>query len=450
MRFQKRFVGRFDFQLSKAQMELAGGMCVSGESPTAHDVTPCAVIVDTRNVIGMFKNVLGLPSHRPYAAGIKRALRLYGFEPVEIFAGVATSSSSEKLAPGQKRALSSNQTYCERLTSEGIQVLEGYLAARGDENFQEKGIDVLLALQVADTVERIRKGASNAQVIVVLSEDMDLMPAYDYAVNRGVPLYAASKDIVMHRKHGWLLLHEEALRALADAEAVPAGTAIRRYAARMALGLNASGLPTKWKSRWAQERPGPVTLFNNKGLEGSIRWNRPLSANESIDLHVVGFECDSRRSFPKAILAQKPIAPGRMSGADEAFLTAWTTPTRVRATRGDGEKCTLTVPPGTALQGDQVAVWSSRTKTGMAHHYIGPIESLKVPEEWGPSPVARVTLRRELPSGAWEGHTGTGLTVLVQAEWLTDPQEGHRLTTTVTSRNRNGQLSTLPLTSKLV
>lgn len=397
------------------------------QGSTTSGLTPCAVVVDTRNVKGWLVDMFGSTSAKATARGIREMVRLYGFEAVEVSAGVATSTPNNK-TPSDKVAdmLARNCRYRDTLVSAKVKVLEGFLVERGD-RVEEKKVDVLLALQVADVVDRIRQGKTTAKCIVVLSEDMDLMPSYDYAAERDVVVYALADDTVYFRQDQkkWLLLHEAAARALGS-ELDTQGSPVRGYLARQAMGTNRTGLPTKWKSLWDQ-RPGNVTLVNNKGVRGIFYSSVALMRGESLDLHASTIQFpENGPVFPQVTLSKSPPPPGPLNGVDEARVTAWTDPTRVRATFSDGTQCGLTIPPGSVLPGDQIAVWTTERATGRAHYYIGPLAALNLPERWPHSTaIATATIASTTDSTFWSAHLEDGVEVQVQGD-VAGPRGGWR------------------------
>lgn len=404
-------------------------MTRESDAVTASRATPCAVVVDTRNVKGWLVDMFGSTSAKATARGIRRVVEMYGFDAVEVSAGVATSTPGTK-PPSAKVAdmLARNGKYRDELASGGVKVLEGYLVERGD-RVDEKKVDVLLALQVADVVDRIRQGKTSAKCVVVLSEDMDLMPAYEYAAARGVQVYALADDTVYHREDQkkWLLLHEAAARGLGSEEDTQ-GTPVRSYLARQALGISRMGLPTRWKSLWDQ-RPGDVQLVNNKGVRGTYYSSGALMRGAALDLHPYAIQFPEKGPhFPQVVLSESPPAPGAMDGVHEARVAAWSEPTRVRAVFDDGAQCGIRVPPGSVLPGDRIAIWTTQRATGRAHYYIGPLSSLTFPAGWPhDSAIAVATIVSANGSTYWPARLDDGFLVQIQKTWLEHAGTGDRV-----------------------
>ncbi|MDP3894773.1 hypothetical protein [Nocardioides sp.] len=424
-------------------------MNTTSQHANGSNLTPCAVVVDTRNVKGMLGDMFGSTSTKATGRGIRDAMRLYGFEAVEMYAGVATSTPDTKQVSSKvENMLKTNCTYRDQLRRSGVEVLEGFLVERGPK-IDEKQVDVLLALQVADIVDRMQRGESKALCIVVLSEDMDLIPAYEYAAKRDVQVYAVADDTLPFRKEQkkWLLLHEAAARALGE-EDEAYGSPMRGYLARLALGTTTrSGLPTKWKSRWDQ-RPGDVDLFNNKGVRGSIYSTTALMRGETMDLYATQIRfSEDGPSFPQVGLATTPPVPGPMSGVNEATVTAWSTYTKVRATFANDTHCSVTVTPGSVLVGDKIAVCTVQTNTGRAHYYIGPLAALNLPSGWSPSTaISTATIDSDHDNTFWDAHLDDGTEVQVQATWLEHAGVGDRLAVALAGVSpTTGHLQTMPL-----
>ncbi|MDP3966905.1 MAG: hypothetical protein Q8Q02_01385 [Nocardioides sp.] len=404
-------------------------------------------MVDTRNVKGMLNDVFGVTRAKATARGIKDAVRMYGFDAVEIHAGVATSSPKKSVSDKVTDMLAKNCVYRDRLAADGVKVLEGYLVER-DSQVEEKKIDVLLALQVADIVDRMQQGESRARCIVVLSEDMDLMPSYEYAAARDVHVYAAANDTICFRadQEKWLLLHEGAIRVLGE-EDDSQGSPTRRYLARLALGTSRSGLPTKWKAVWDQ-RPGTVTLMNNRGVRGTMYSPEALIHGTSLDLFATEIRFpENGPTFPEVVLSTSAPGPGLMNGVREATVTAWTTPTKVRAKFDDGSQCSVSVSPGSVLQGDQIAVWTTERSTGHAHYYIGPVSALTLPDTWPASTaISTATISGNGDTTFWEAHLEDATAVRVQRTWLTHAGPGDRVAVALAGVHPGtGALHTMPL-----
>ncbi len=173
-----------------------------------------AVVVDSRNLRGQYGDVFGQP-RRSSVAGIITMLAAYGFNVTDVWVGVATNGNTNGSAYFTK-SLKENREYAADVVSHPDgHVLEGRLKeqnTRTGKVLEEKLVDVLCAIQVARLAHQIKDKARQG-VIVVLSEDMDLIPAYEFARDLGVTVYAASNDIVDARaQHSkWLLLTQAGL-----------------------------------------------------------------------------------------------------------------------------------------------------------------------------------------------------------------------------------------------
>jgi hypothetical protein len=394
----------------------------------------------------MLHDLFGGFAYRATAGGIRAAMANYGFDAVEIYAGVATGTPTAKPSERVKNMLAANEKYRDQLVTKGVTVLEGYLRETR-ESVDEKKVDVLLALQVADITDRVRRGESNAECIVMLSEDMDLQPAYVYAAERGLPVYALANDVIHTREdqHKWLLLHEQTGRLLGEIDDRE-GSPTRANIARTALGVNRPMFPTKWRAQW-QQHAGDVTLVNNRGVRGHWYSTCALVAGERLDLHVTGitFE-DSGDIYPRVQLSQTPPPPGPLKGVSEATVTAWVSPTKVKATISGGGDCTLTIPPGSVLIGDKIAVLAAPSKGGHAHYFIGPVASWKAPSGWTHGrPVTTVAITNTPAGPHWDAVAADGTPMLVHNHWLRHAATGDTLLVALTGADASGRLYAMPL-----
>jgi hypothetical protein len=70
-------------------------------------------------------------------------------------------------------------------------------------------------VEICRLAVKIRDGDMAARGIICLSKDMDLIPAYRFAEEMGVPCWVAASDTV-HRRwvyHRWLILDDGSLSA---------------------------------------------------------------------------------------------------------------------------------------------------------------------------------------------------------------------------------------------
>ena len=74
-------------------------------------LTPCAVIVDTRNVNGMLNDLFGGSGHRVSGEGIRKAMRFYNPNVREIHAGIATEPRGSATSERMQSMLRTNRAY---------------------------------------------------------------------------------------------------------------------------------------------------------------------------------------------------------------------------------------------------------------------------------------------------------------------------------------------------
>lgn len=418
-------------------------------SDAARPLAPCAVIVDTANVRGQSRKVFG-EARQPTAAGIKAGLALYGFDAVEIYAGIATRTTGNSPSGRLRDALVVNQKYKERLEAGGVVVLEGNLAERRG-GLEEKQVDVLCALTVADIVERIKQGGSKVGCIVMLSEDMDLMPAYEFAARRDIVTYAAAHDTI-HARPGqleWLLLTQEALTKICEPRGRKLGSQLRSNLAAIVTSPNPPVL-TNWKVVAPRMSDGRALMTNNNGAHGLWVTSRVLKRDERLRLYAVGAEMEPQSMrFPYLQLSEVVPSP-TFPDIEIATVLHWTAPTMVRvAIRNSTSKASLTASPGTLMPGQQVAVLRSTSGGQQGRHLIGATSAWTPPTNWsvsGSTAIATISAVAT-PSRGWMTAylDGSGDKVLIQAALLTHAEVGTRVMVALAGIDSSGLPQTMPL-----
>lgn len=411
---------------------------------------PCSVIVDTRNVHGRGKDLFGV-GRRPTAASIRKALVLYGLDPVEIYAGVATQTGKQPSTTVQG-FIRSNVEYAEKLRRDGVTVLEGRLAEWPQGSGQppkvdEKQVDVLLALQVAELVDGRQRGGVAPRRVVVLSEDMDLMPAFEFAARRGVEVYAASSDTwhLRPEQTKWMLLHEEAAAALVELPVYASIADIRSYLAAVA----ARELPveaTRWKAFRDSGRAGDVLLYNGRGVEGTFRSQFPLQRGNRRELFPDVVTLSGR--FPRLRLsATAPTGGEMLPEFVRATVARWVHPTSMKVTLPDGSSTNLTVSPGAALVGDEVVVHVDGMGRDASKTLVGPLTRWDPPGWSGDRIQAVEVVGASEVANYVDAVTEDGLSVLVRAAWLKHAGAGARLLVAPAGvEAQTGLLSVMPMT----
>lgn len=411
------------------------------------DLTPCIVVVDSRNIRGQSRKVFG-HSRETHVPGLRRGLAMYGFDVIETIFGLATRTSTNHPSDRLQKALASNARYAARLTQDGAQVLEGNLVQRGGE-LEEKQVDVLCALAVADASDRIAKGETHARCVVVLSEDMDLMPAFDFATTRKVKAYAAAYDTVYHRpqQRDWLVLHEHAMKEICDPPGRFYGTALRAKLAAMLTSQNPSKL--NWRVTTPAMNDGRAILTNNAGANGLWVPDRTLARGDRVELFAVDVEMDPHgKRFPFVLLeTTAPAAPP--AAVEAAEVLYWSSPTMLKARLASGVGASLRAVPGSLLPGDKITVFSTRRAGNRAHYLVGATHLNAPPSGWSATTRQAVAVITTAPQRgrAWMEATleETGDSVAVKASWNDHLEDGGRMVVALTGADQAGIPQAMPL-----
>lgn len=362
-------------------------------------LVPAAVVVDSRNVRGQVADCFGYGRHVS-VAGVIDMLKLYGFSVTEVFVGVATKGSATGSSYLQQ-SLAQNQQYAADIVSHPAGfVLEGRLVERSS-GLEEKLVDVLCALQVARLAQQIKEG-TRAGAIIVLSEDMDLIPAYEYAAEMGATVYAASNDVVDTRAQysRWILLTEAALEVAAGR---PFGSKVGCELRRTMAGiLNApTQRPLRLKTG-GLAGAAAVHLQHSSGAKAL--WAKPPAGlNHSRgtirSLHIQGIDWDDG-PFPRFKVSDSAAAipcPGLQVG------TVLDCPSPTRATvqlPGGISKRLSDVTPGSLIAGMQVLVQVTTVKSGQsAWRLVGALTKAPPVPGWA-DPTTPLVVRATSAGGS--------------------------------------------------
>lgn len=367
-------------------------MTTASQQPTSRAAIDAAVIVDSRNVMGQYADVFG-PKRHVSVNGVISMLATFGFSVTDVFVGLATQGKSNGSSYLTK-SLEKNQALAADIVSHAQgHVLEGRLVERGprgSQRLEEKLVDVLCAIQIARLAHEI-KDKSRSGVIITLSEDMDLIPSYEFARDLGVTVFAASNDIVDARSaHSkWLLLTQASLgEAAGRCFGRDQGRELRRSMARMVTATSPVKITT---SVGAPCRDG-LLVSHNSGAQGF--W-KPVGArpafNAKVELHVVGLDWEDV-AFPRLLLGDAPVAvplPGVTTGTVERIPT----PTRVTVSLPRGLTKTLEgASPGSLLPGMQVVVQEVVAHGQRGWRLVGALDPTPVSPGW-PDPTGPVVVR---------------------------------------------------------
>ena len=325
-------------------------------------VVPAVVVVDSRNVWGAARRQFGT-GKRVVVEGVREALRPYGFEAIEVFVGIATTTTARSPSLRLTSDLALNNKYAATVNASPLgHALIGRLVERRG-NLQEKLVDVLCAMQIARSAHEIAAGQSPATAIIVVSEDMDLIPAYQFAQDLHVPIYAAAAATVDTRfDSSWLLLGESALRMSCER------TAGRLYGQRLRQEICSwltaqTPRPLSFTVRSWSAKGSRLRLAHSSGAIGV--WHDPPEQTDHTvgathDLQVVGLEhSGSERDFPIVTLDRQPT-----SWPPPSLLTAtvreWDSPTQVVVIPPTGPTQVLSTTIGSLLPGDRVLIHERR------------------------------------------------------------------------------------------
>jgi hypothetical protein len=384
-------------------------------------------------------------------AGVKSALAQYGFDAVDITFGVATRSSHPSPSKELAASLATNRDYRDRLIADGATVLEGNLVERKSKT-EEKQVDVLCAVKVCDLADRIATELHPAKCIVVLSEDMDLMPAYEFARERKVLAYAAAYDTIYQRgdQREWLILSEPALAKLVSPVGRYVGSELRSKLAAVATSTD-----ERRSLSWTVHAPlseGQFLMRGNLGAPGLWSPGRRVRPGDKASLYTAGVtvRVEDGGRFPNLLLQEDQPAAGPMPNVQSATVAYWQTPTSLKVNLGGDKLATVRATPGTLLPGQQVAVLQQRSGKDHATYLVGAIGTRPSVPGWSSAePIETVVVSGSRATGAWlTGQVlSTGDVVLVHARHLDHASPTTKLRAFVTgSLESDGLPTTMPLT----
>ncbi|WP_131831455.1 NYN domain-containing protein [Pseudofrankia asymbiotica] len=341
---------------------------------------PVAVVVDGWNVRSQISRAFGQARHVTYP-GLVGGLRVYGLQVVsaDLALGIDPADGPPSVKPGSRleKALADNSEFARRWErTPGATVLPGRLRmSDSGTDLEEKLVDVLCAVQICRLATQIRRGDANAGGIVVLSRDMDLIPAYQFAHELGVPIWAAARETVHRRRddHGWLLLDDVALATIAgfrDRSVLDRRAQVASWLPRPDLALKDVTARRMVISN-ADPANRQLGLFSQVGglpaAAPTTAVPHPARPGKLVDLFPVGAFVKDQGAFPVLSMDRHPRrAPEIAVGTVECWLDQ----TR-RQVRSCGATYLLHVPAGSAPPGDRVLILAT---TDGRMRYIGPAE----------------------------------------------------------------------------
>lgn len=424
---------------------------------SVQNLVPAVAIVDTRNMWGQSLDIFGV-GRRIEVQGVIEGLQAYGFAIRKVHAGIATMSSQARPSELHRRSLDQNVRYAEAIEKHACgSVLRGRLAER-DGVLEEKLVDVLCAIEIADEVLRIREGSSPAQAIVVLSEDMDLIPAYNFARKYNVRIFAASNATVDTRPDSdWILLSESPLTSIfGNIPGRYRGARLRNYIAQQV----ASGNRLEMTFEVVGSSAECVFLKHNSGIQA--RWmSAPRGRYNRGDKHalaVIGVAPETRGSnFPQYLVGARGSQATPSAGTCEAEVLNWRSPGRLEVRLASGEKKVINAPLGCALPGMRVLLIAEPHVTPQTYKLIGA--TTPQPSVTGWSDIRHPALVRVLGSARRPGElvraatVGSGAVVTLQPPGADVAQAGDTyaaLPAKLTTMQAGGvHVGTIAVSSKL-
>lgn len=305
-----------------------------------------AAIVDSRNLFHQAGDAIGARV-RPTVPGVKAALAEYGFDVRQVHIGLALARPADQAVLARQHA--ENEAYRGQVELDGGDVLLGELHRKDGGQVEEKMVDGACCVRITRYVDEIRSGSSQVDAVVVLSKDIDLTPAVDYAVEMKVPITVAALDVVQHRKHPFALLGPRAYHLITGGDPSLTGHEYRE----LVVCALADGKALTWTVRGPRDRP---RLQHQCGIIGVAASGVTLPGpGQEVLLHPVDVTWDDRvlGSFPLLVCGPQPASTRAWSSAVVRRRTA---PMSIEVELKTGAKKRKHFPLGGVVPGDKVAV----------------------------------------------------------------------------------------------
>lgn len=258
-----------------------------------------AAIVDSRNMYHQAGDAIGRRGC-PTVPGVRAALARYGFDVAAVHVGLALARPSDRDELAKDHA--KNEAYRQSVVAAGGDVLLGELHRKSAGKVEEKMVDSACCVRIARYVEEIAYRPAHIESIVVLSKDIDLAPAVDYAVEMQVPIVVGALDVVQHRSHPYVLLGPYTYAEMTEAPDMSTGHELREL---LVCALHDGGA-LEWTVGGPSSQP---RLTHKCGLQAVPAPGTKLpSRGSKVSLHPVGVMWDDNlhRSFPLLVCADKP------------------------------------------------------------------------------------------------------------------------------------------------
>lgn len=299
-----------------------------------------AVVIDSRNVFHQSGDALGRRA-LPTVDGVRHALARYGLQAAAVHVGLALPRPSDRDALARQHAR--NEAYRQAVLAAGGDVLLGELHRKKSGAVEEKMVDGACNVRIARYVEEYASKRTNVQGVVVLSRDIDLLPAISHAVDSDVPIVVAALDVVQHRPHPWLLLgphsFAEAVQADEASETSRSGHELRELlTCALVLGDELNWSVTK------TERG--VFLQHNSGLRGVLAPGVALpQPGQHVALRAVDVTWDDTVMGRFPLLVCDTALPATPTWEITTVLRR-TAPMQLELRQHDGTVCRVPFPQG--------------------------------------------------------------------------------------------------------
>ena len=258
-------------------------------------------IVDSRNMRGLAASLLGF-ARNPTSPGLDAAVERFGLEIVESHFSIAMPRASDRQHLQREYDVNEQyRTYLER--DSRVRILEGSLRRYPDGTKEEKMVDVLCAVECVRQAKRIDDGDSEAEAVVVFSQDIDLKPGVQLAIEFDVPILVASPGAIHNRGIPYIAMAEPALADLVQADRVGInGQQLRQALATAMVNPGVDSWEYLYTKRIAGERV--AILRHRHGYEGAAD-PEILDEQGKGSLHnlgVIGVAEGLPAGFPRALL----------------------------------------------------------------------------------------------------------------------------------------------------
>lgn len=305
-----------------------------------------AAIVDSRNIFHQAGDATGIRA-RPTVVGVRRALARYGFDVSAVHVGLALARPGDQRDLAQHHA--DNETYCMQVEAAGGDVLLGELHRKPTGMVEEKMVDCACCVRITRYVDEIADSRTDIETILVLSKDIDLRPAVDYAIEKNVPIVVAAHDVIQHRGHPFALLGPHTYAEITEMPSSANGHELREL---LACALY-DGTPVPWTVGGRRLHP---ILVNSSGLTAVPGPGVTLPPpGDTTSLYPVDATWDDRilGSFPLLVCASTPSSIRCWSAATVRRRTA---PMTLEIEHPDGRLQRAQFPLGGVTPGETVLV----------------------------------------------------------------------------------------------